>query len=238
MKVLAIIPARGGSKGIKNKNIRLVNRQPLIVHTINFLKNSRLFDRIIVSTDNPAIARIAQSQNIQIPFMRPKRLSGDLVSTVDVIKHVLSFLENEENYKPDVIMIFQPTSPIRPTRLIIEALKRLSTNNATSVVTVSKVKLHPNSSFRIRNKKLVPFNKNFQKFSIRQKVEPLYHPNGSLYAFWRNTLVDYDSIYGPRISPIVINEPEYNIDIDEPYDLFVTEMTLRYWKKYKNRLTN
>jgi CMP-N,N'-diacetyllegionaminic acid synthase len=235
MKLLAIIPARGGSKGIKNKNIQIVNRQPLIVHTINFLKNSGFFDRIIVSTDDPKISKIAQSKKISVPFIRPKKLSGDTTNTLDVVKHALSFLKNKENFEPDIVMVFQPTSPIRSNQIITKALKLLSTNNSTSVITVSKMKSHPNSSFLLKNKKLLPFNKNFEKYSLRQNVEPLYHPNGSLYAFWSKTLDDYNSIYGPRISPIIIEQPEYNVDIDEFYDLFVAEMTLKYWEKYKNQ---
>ena len=123
MEILGIIPARGGSKGIPNKNIQKLNNLPLISHTIESIQKSNLLSRIIVSTDNSDIAKIAESYKIQVPFMRPKNISGSGATMKSVVDHTLNFLEKKENYLPDLIMIFQPTTPYRPKKLISETIK-------------------------------------------------------------------------------------------------------------------
>jgi CMP-N-acetylneuraminic acid synthetase len=98
---------------------------------------------------------------------------------------------------------------------------------------VSKTKNHPYSSFWKDNKILKPFTKNFQKYTLRQSHSDLYYPTGMIYTFWSKTLKKYDSIYGPKIIPLIIKEPELIIDIDEPFDFFISEMIIKYWKNYQ-----
>ena len=118
LKILAIIPGRGGSKGISSKNIRSVGNIPLIAHTILSAKNSKNVNRIIVSTDSKKIATISKKFGAEIPFLRPKKFASDRSSTLDVVQHALGFLQKEENYTPDIITIMLPTSPFRPFNLI------------------------------------------------------------------------------------------------------------------------
>jgi CMP-N,N'-diacetyllegionaminic acid synthase len=233
MEILGIIPARGGSKGITNKNIRKLNSLPLISHTFDFLQKSNSLSRVIVSTDNYRITKIAKSYNVEVPFMRPKNISGSKTTMKSVVKHALNFLEKKEDYQPDLIMIFQPTTPYRPKKLIDETIKIFKTHNITSLVTVSESKFHPLITFKIKNKILSPLEKNFQNYTNRQSRDLYYQPTGSLYAFWRKTLLDYDSIYGPRIYPKIISESEFNLDIDDMFDFFVSDMTGKYWNNYK-----
>jgi len=108
----------------------------------------------------------------------------------------------------------------------------LKKSNASSILTVSKIKTHPYGSFWYNKKYLKPFKPYFNRYNQRQKYPPLYYPTGAIYTFWFKTLKKYDSIYGPRIKPL-ITEDEFNIDIDNMFDLFISEMKLLHWEKYK-----
>jgi len=233
MRTVAIIPARGGSKGVPLKNIRMMAGRPLIEYTISSAKNSKKIDRIIVSTDDKKIAQISKSLGAEVPFLRPKVLAQDDSSSINVIKHALQFLLINQSYTPDIILILQPTSPFRTTEVIgrsIEMLKK--SKEATSVISVSKIKTHPYNAFWYNTKYLKPFNDNFQKYSQRQKVPSLYYPTGSIFTFWNKTLKKYHSIYGPRIKPII---EEHSIDIDTTFDFFISEMKMLHWKKYQKK---
>lgn len=230
MRILAIIPARGGSKGVKLKNIQRFAGKPLIVHTILSAKNSKYIDKILVSTDNQKIAKIAKSAGAEVPFLRPKKISRDNILIIEVIKHALNFLKNQF-YVPDIVLILQPTSPLRTKTIVDKSVDVLKKSDATSVIAVSKVKTHPYSSFWYDKKYLKPFVPNFKKYSQRQSRPILYYPTGSIYTFWRKTLEKYNSIYGTKIKPLIIEE-ENNVDIDSKFDFFIGEMKLLYWKKY------
>ena len=191
MKVLAIIPARGNSKGIPNKNIQKLGKIPLVAHTINAAKNSKKVDRIIVSTDSKKIAKIAEKFGAEVPFLRPEKYSKDSSSTLDVVQHTLQFLEETENYTPDIVTILLPTAPFRPSNLIDESIKQLKNTNATSVVSVHETRTHPFKAFKLKNNFLIPFRKDYRKFYQRQKLPPFYHTNGAAYTFWFKTLKKY-----------------------------------------------
>jgi CMP-N,N'-diacetyllegionaminic acid synthase len=235
LKILAIIPARGGSKGLPMKNIKKMAGIPLIKHTILAAKKAKVFDKIIVSTDNEKILEIAKKEGLEIPFLRPKRISKDKSSTVDAIKHTIDFLE-KESYVPEIIVVLQPTSPLRKIQEIKKAVNLLKKSNATSVISVTKIKTHPYSSFWHNTKYLKPFKENFEKFTLRQDKPSLYYPTGSIYAFKLKTLKKYDSVYGPRIKPMINKFEEDITDIDSLYDFFLAEQTLLNWKKYQKKL--
>jgi len=232
MRILGIIPARGGSKGIPFKNIQKLAGKPLIEYTILSAKKSKYIDKVIVSTDNEKIAKISKSAGAEVPFMRPKKFSNDKSPTIDYVKHALEFLSTHQSYVPDIVLILQPTSPLRTTEVIDKSIEMLKKSNATCVLGVSKIKNHPYLSFWHSGKYLKPFKKNFQKYYQRQKFPVLYYPTGSIYTFWRKTIEKYDSFYGPKIKPLLIDD-ETKIDVDDKYDFFVGEMTLLNWQKYK-----
>ena len=236
MKILAIIPARGGSKGIPMKNIAKLAGRPLIKYTIDTAKKSHRINRIAVSTNDPKIAKVAKSLGADVPFLRPKKISGDDATTYDAIKHTLDFFASNENYFPDIVVILQPTSPLRTSQMIDKSLTLLEKTNATSVISVHEIKTHPFSSFWYDGKYMRPFRSDFSKFYQRQKYPDLYYPTGDVYTFWYSTLKKYHSIYGPRIKPLIIRN-EISIDIDEKFDLFICEMVLKYWKNYSKRLS-
>jgi len=230
MKILAIIPARGGSKGIPLKNIKKLSGKPLIKYTINTAQKSKKIDKIIVSTDNKKIARISKSLGVEIPFLRPKKISANSSQTIDLVKHVIKKLKKNE-FIPDIITILQPTSPFRTSQMIDESINLLKKFDATSVISVTEMKKHPYSSFWFQNKFLKSFKKDYQRFYQRQLFPKLFYPTGSIYTFWTSTLTKYDSLYGPRIKPMIINDEMKNLDIDNEFDFFVAEMGMKYWKK-------
>lgn len=236
MKVLGIITARSGSKGIPMKNISKLAGKPLIEYTISAAKSSKMIDKLIVSTDSKKIASISKSLGAEVPFIRPRSLAKDTSLSIDVVKHALQFLHVHQSYIPDIILILQPTSPLRTAKMIDKSIKMLQKSHATSVLSVAKVKTHPYISFWYDKKYLKPFKTRFEKFSRRQKYPVLYHPTGSIYVFWHITLQKYNSIYGPKIKPLVENE--FNPDIDDIFDLFVSEMKILHWKNYKKRFSD
>lgn len=229
--MLAIIPAREGSKGIINKNIQKLGNKTLIEHTILSAQKSKKIDKILISTDSQKISKIVSSLGIEVPFIRPKFLSRDSSQTIDVIKHGLKYLE-KQNYVPDIICLLQPTSPFRDDSLIDKSINLLINSNATSVISVSKIKTHPYASFWLQQNFLKPFKLKFEKYSQRQTMSELYFPTGAIYTFSLNTLKKYDSIYGPKIKPLIISN-EDKLDIDEIFDLFVAEMKLLHWEDFK-----
>ena len=235
MNVLAIIPARGGSKGIPHKNIRNLAGKPLIAYTIIAAKKSKLIDKIVVSTDDKKIAKISEACGIEVPFLRPKNISKDNSSTIEVVKHALEFLRTNQDYIPDMIIVLQPTSPLRTTRLIDDAIKILRKSKSSCVITVSKIKKHPSSAFWLKSRLLKPLKQNITEYNKKQKSLDLYFPTGSIYVFWEKTIKKYNSIYGPKIKPILVNIED--VDIDNQLDLFFTEMIIKNWNRYKKRFS-
>jgi len=127
-KILAIIPARGGSKGIPKKNIVNINGKPLIQYTIEVAKESKLIDRVIVSTDDDEIAEISEKLGAEVPFIRPAELAKDGTPTFPVIKHALKWLKENEKYKPELIVLLEPTFPLRTVEKVDEAIKVISSD--------------------------------------------------------------------------------------------------------------
>ena len=227
MQVLGFIPARGGSKGIPLKNLKKLDGKPLIKYAMDAAKKSNLLNRIVISTDNEKISKIAKNNGVEVPFMRPKRISGSKVTQFQVIKHVLDFFK-KKNYFPDIVVLLQPTSPFRTTKIIDDSIEELIKSKATCVVSVAPMKQHPYVSFWIKNGMLKPFKKDFDSHGIRQKRPIMYYPTGSVYTFKTKNLSQYNSIYGPKIKPIV--EDEFSLDIDTKLDFFMCEMILKHWK--------
>ena len=236
MNILAIIPARSGSKRLPSKNILKLGGSPLISYTINSAKKSKLINKIFVSTDSNEVVKICESHGIKVPILRPKRLAQDKTSSISVIKHVLLYLQKNENYEPDIVLLLQPTSPFRTTQLIDKSIQLLKKSKVNSVISVKKINTDTNHSFYYKNKMLIPYQK-FSKNNSSSKNLDLFFPTGSVYTFWNNTLKNSDSIYGNKILPIFSKHPE-TIDIDDIFDLFVSEMTLLHWKKFKLKHAN
>jgi CMP-N,N'-diacetyllegionaminic acid synthase len=230
LKILALIPARGGSKGIPMKNLKKIAKKPLIQYTIDIAKKSKIFDKIVVSTDNQKISSTSKKLGADVPFLRPTSLAKDNTPSIKVIKHALNFLEKKQDYVPEIVLLLQPTSPIRTVELIKKSVNLLKKNKTDSVISVAKVKTHPYNCFWEKNKTLQPFNKKFKLYSLRQSLPELYYPTGSIYTFWTSNIKKYDSFYGLKISPLLVTNKEFLVDIDDDFDLFLAKSIINNFK--------
>jgi CMP-N,N'-diacetyllegionaminic acid synthase len=214
-RVLAVIPARGGSKGIKLKNLQIVAGKSLVGWVGSLLTKTNLVDRKVISTDHEGIANEARRYEIEVPFMRPASLSGDFVSDLDVLVHALIETERIYNEQYEIITMLQPTSPSRTIAHIESVLTKLVDEQLDSVWTVSPtdLKFHPLKQLNIRNDGLLDFFlEGGRSIVARQQLETIYHRNGICYAFTRSCLLQQRAIMGRRTGAIVIREIIPNID--------------------------
>ncbi len=235
MKILGVITARGGSKGIPGKNIKPMLNMPLVAYTIEAAKKSGIFDRLIISTDDEKIAEVAQQFGCEAPFMRPKteELSGDKAAHLQVMRHAVSWLKENENYHPDYTMILQPTSPLRQPFHIKEAVKLILKTGADSVVSVTEVPDHFNCSttMTINDKgmlKLINGDPVYKRISRRQDRAKNYWSNGMIYLFRTDLLFNEanPNFYGENTMPYIV-EQKYSGDIDLPSDWDEVEEAMR-----------
>ena len=226
-KVLAIIPARKNSKGLKNKNIININGKPLIYYTITAAKKSKYITDIVGSTDSKEIAAIFKKNNINIPFNRPKSLSGDHSNIVDTLIFTLKKIEKIYETKYDYICLLQPTSPLREEKEIDKAIKKIIRTNSDSLISLCKLdEPHPYKLLEIKNKKIV-FNAKRKKYiNNRQQMPNFYMPSGNLYITKRNSLLEEKSIFGKKITYTIIKNSNY-LNINNSTDLLIAKEKLR-----------
>lgn len=213
-RILALIPARGGSKGIKDKNILEVNEKPLIAYSIEAAKDSRYIDKVVVTTDSEKIANVAKLYGAKIPFIRPQELASDSTATLDVVLHALKELKSE-NF--DVLILLQPTSPLRTTKDIDCALEKFFEGNCVSLVSVSEAEDSPILMRTIeadgKMKKLLS-----QDSTIRRQDMPrIYRVNGSMYINLINEINKETSFNDNKI-PFIMKK-SHSVDIDEYSDI-------------------
>jgi CMP-N-acetylneuraminic acid synthetase len=235
-RILAVIPARGGSKGILHKNIQDLAGKPLIAYTIEAALKSKTLNRVIVSTDDAEIAKVAESYGAEVPFLRPAELAKDDTPSLLVIQHAVKYIEEDEGRKLDVVVILQPTSPLRSEKYIDEAVEKLLRTGADSVITVCKVRHHPFWSFTVKEDRVYPFSEKGIAVSRRQDLPEIYAVNGAVYAVRRNVLFEQNSVFG-RDTKAVVMPYEESVEIDDYFDLFVAEMVMKYWKEWLNGKT-
>jgi len=227
MEVLALIPARGGSKGIKRKNLVLFKGLPLVVHSIQHAKACQKVTRTIVSTEDDEIRQVSLNAGAELPFLRPGALGEDHVLDLPVFKHALSFLAETENYRPDVVVHLRPTAPHRIPLWIDEAIQLLLDHpDADSVRSVSKPSQHPYRMFRIgTDGYLDPIMKHEHPVPYllrRQDLPDVYYYNCVIDVTWPRTIFEKNSMTGDHILPYVMH-PDDVIDIDSPRDLRIAE---------------
>ena len=218
-KILVVIPARSGSKGIKNKNIRMFKNKPLLVHSISYAKKCKLVDQIIVSTDSIKYANIAKKYKANVPFLRSKRLSGDKVQDYPVIRDCLKMSEKYYRDIFDYIVLLRPTSPLREKKLIEKGLKKLHKNKkSTSIRSVIKTRHHPFRHWKKNKKgelKSIINNLNEPYNIPRQQLPKMYFQTGDIEIIKRKTVIA-GSISGSHVIPLEVKSYK---DIDVIEDL-------------------
>lgn len=225
MKILTIIPARGGSKGIHQKNIRSLAGKPLIGWTIEAALSAQTPQRVIVSTDDAIIAQVARSLGAEVPFLRPAEFATDTAKTLDVVMHALDWLEREENFIPDAILLLQPTSPLRTSEDIDVAVGVYQRKAAAAVVSVCEVQ-HPVEWLKRigPDQELLPWQTGPQ-ITRRQDGEPLVQLNGALYLVSSSALL-HQQTFTPDRTFAYVMPPERSIDIDSLWEFHVAELIL------------
>jgi N-acylneuraminate cytidylyltransferase len=208
MKTIAIIPARGGSKRLPNKNTLLLGGIPLLVHSILYAKlNSEIIDEVYVSSDDKKIKKIALIYGAKV-IDRPLEISGDLEPTISTLQHAIQALD----FEVENIILLQPTNPLRPTNLLKECFEIYQNQNNDSVFTVSR---NYQKLGKLVNNKFVPYNYEIGQRS--QDLEPLYFENGLLYITKSKSIID-GAIISKNAIPFIVNHPFSHVDIDTQED--------------------
>ncbi len=226
-KILALIPARGGSKGIPGKNIRHLAGRPLICWTIDTALATSVLDRIIVTTDDREIAAIARQAGADVPFLRPAELARDETTDMPVYHHALQWLADEERYLPDIVVWLRPTAPLRIPVDIEQAVARLLTTGADWIRSICPVEHHPYWMYRLEDDRLQPFQPGLDtaRFPRRQTLPPVYRLNGAVEVTWCRTILKKQLLYSGDVRGYIM-PPERSIDIDTMIDFLTAEALL------------
>lgn len=230
LKIMVIIPARGGSKGIPDKNIVSLGGKPLISYVIEAAKGSKHINRIVVSTDDERIAEVSRCCGAEVPFMRPKELAQDSSPVIPALFHAVEDLEKKEDYKADILLMFQPTSPFIQSWQVDKAVEMLLSNkNADAVTTVIDVPhvFHPYNIRKIQDDSSVVFfmPEEHNRYPTRQS-KPEFYAFGNFYVFRHDTLVKQRSLYGRKCLSLPVDALTA-FDINYPVDLAIAEAILR-----------
>jgi CMP-N-acetylneuraminic acid synthetase len=231
MRVLAVVPARGGSKGIPRKNLRLLAGTPLVAHAIATGLAAKLVTRVVCSTDDPDIAEAARTAGADVPFLRPVELATDASEDWPVFKHALDWLAEHEHWSPDLVVNLRPTSPLRTPTHVDDAIRLLLDSGVDSVKAVCLARQHPhkmwlrqpdgvmepflNTAFRAQRGPDVP----------RAELEDVYWQNGVVDVTRSEVIFDQGVMIGRRVAGLV-TQPGDSIDIDTPLDLALAELLL------------
>ncbi len=230
MRILGIIPARGGSKSVPRKNIKDLGGKPLIAWTIEAAKASGVFDRLILTTDDAEIAEVGKRYGAEVPFMRPPELAEDTTPTLPVLQHALTWLKERESYQPDAAMLLQPTTPFRSAEHIRGAVELFEKTGADSVVSVVEIpgNYNPHWAFKVDN----DFHATLYlggaiktRIKRRQDLPKAYAPNGMIYLFRPKFLFDPvdPNFYGDDVRAYEVEE-KASINIDSPEDWVLAEL--------------
>jgi len=227
LNVLGVIPARGGSKRVKRKNIRPLAEKPLIAYTIQSAIKSKKINRLIVSTDDSEVAKIAEKYGAEVPFYRPRKLAKDNTPDQPVFQHALQSLKKQDGYNPDIILNLRPTTPFRKTETINKVINEIIKTKAAIVRTMSLVTgvHHPYWMYKISDKgKAVNFinNIDINDYYQSQLLPEAYRINGVVDAFSNNTVMNGNMLSSNNIYSITISELEA-LDIDTEFDFNLCE---------------
>ena len=227
LSVLAVVPARGGSKGIPLKNLREVGGRALVARAGDVVRSIPEIDRAVVSTDHSKIVEVAKDAGLDAPFLRPESISGDRIGDFEVLIHALEATEAADGRRYDIVLMLQPTSPLRTSAHVSATIRMLVEGGWDSVWTVSRSdsKAHPLKQLTVTGEGGLGYYDTIGAGIIaRQQLTPVYHRNGIAYAMTRDCLVEQRTIKGRRSGALVI-EGEH-VSIDTEWDIELVEFFL------------
>jgi CMP-N,N'-diacetyllegionaminic acid synthase len=237
MRTLAVVPARGGSKGVPRKNIKLLAGKPLLQYTAEAALGSRRLTKVILSTEDEEIAQVGRDCGLQVPFIRPSELAKDDTPTLPVVQHAVRTLEAQGEVF-DAICILQPTNPLRTAADIDGCIELLARTTADSVVSVLAVPHEHNPHwvyFCDENNELHLSTGEATPIPRRQELPPAYHRDGSVYLMRRDTLIEKNSLYGSRLlGYLVARERSVNVDTHEDFQWAETMLSNRAMQRGTN----
>lgn len=225
LRVVCVIPARSGSKGVPGKNIRLLAGRPLIAYSIEHALASVYIDRVIVSTDGEDIADVSRHAGAEVPFVRPAELATDEAGTIDVLLHAARWLEEADRYPFDVLVLLHATTPLRLTRDVDACIDILVEQNGDSVFSVAESYRNPYFNMVELDATGVPHLVKEGSFESRQSAPPVFDLNSSIYVWRRDALVDGRSVILPN-SRVYVMPRERSVDIDDEMDFRIAEILL------------
>ena len=219
-RILVVVPARGGSKGVPLKNLRCVLGTPLVARVGELVQELPWIDRAVVSTDHPEIAEVARASGLEAPFVRPDSLSGDRIGDLEVLSHALQASDADDGVTYDIVVMLQPTSPLRRAEHVSDCVDKLVSGGFDSVWTLSRSdpKYHPRKQLTLEGDRLDFSDPLGETVIARQQLSPVYHRNGAAYAITRECLLSQKSILGKNASAVIIDEPMLSIDTLEDFD--------------------
>lgn len=230
--MLAVVPARGGSKGIPRKNLQLLGGRPLVAHAVDAgVRAMPLVSRVVCSTDDPEIAAAASAAGAEVPFLRPAELAQDTTEDWPVFVHLLDWLEQHDGWVPELIVNLRPTSPLRSPRHVTDAIQLLIQTGADSVKAVCLARQHPHKMWlRQKDGEIEPFLKTPFRLSRgpdvpRAELEDVYWQNGVVDVTRLEVVREQRVMIGHHVAGLV-TRPEESIDIDTPLDLALAELLL------------
>ena len=227
LRLLAVVPARGGSKGIPLKNIQPVMGIQLVARVAKLINSVDYIDAAVISSDNEKIIEIALEHGLDAPFRRPQHLSGDRISDYQVLLHALTETEKAKGAFFDAVLMLQPTSPMRRKQHVVGALDLFVDEGYDSVWSVSPTdsKNHPLKQLTLEGGELDYYDKKGAGIIARQQLKPLYQRNGIVYVIRRECLLDHGNIKGERTGGYVVEDP--SVSIDSVYDIELAEYFLK-----------
>jgi len=227
-KILAIIPARGGSKGLPNKNIKDLCGKKLIIWTIEKAKLSKYIDELIVSTDSIQIAKVSKNAGCKVPFVRPDSISNDKTPMYKVVMHALKFYENRKKIF-DIVILLEPTSPLRENSDIDVMIEKLLEDyeKYDGIISIGEVNEHPSIMRKIKNNKIFPYCENLNMGIRRQDNQPAYFPYGVAYIIKVKIFKKEKTFYTSRTTYHIIKRYQ-NYEIDSIYDFLAIENIMKY----------
>jgi CMP-N-acetylneuraminic acid synthetase len=227
MKILGIIPARGGSKGIPGKNIKLLGGKPLLEYTVEAAKASKLLSRVILSSDDKEIIAVAEQLQLEVPFIRPSELAQDNTPSIEVVKQALKFFE-ENGEKFDAVCLLQVTTPFRKHELIDRAIGKFIKGNFDTLISVREVpeEYNPHWVFEEKEGLLRVSTGENEIISRRQELPKAYHRDGAIYITRTSVILQNNSLFGKNIGFLDTTGSPY-VNIDEPADWELAEELLK-----------
>lgn len=225
-RVLAVVPARGGSKGIPMKNLRLVGGRSLVALAGDAARAVPEIDRRVVSTDHEEIARAARGAGLDTPFMRPEAIAGDRIGDWDVLTHALQATEAVDGYRYDIVVMLQPTSPLRRATDVSGTIRQLVEGGYDAVWSVSQTdsKAHPFKQLTVRDGVMDYWDPRGSQIIARQQLEAVYHRNGVAYAITRECLLEQKTIKGACTGAYIV--PGEHVSIDTEWDIALVEFVV------------